>query len=128
MKLKNKMTALGVSIILAVGGTAGIANADTTNIWGTLHPEGYLVKYDKTRIHTFNGPITLNVTDMPSGYLRLGLRDMARRGGPQFTATKQWNKTGSQYWPNIAKGQKFAIQGRMKPAGPDWKWGGRLTY
>ena len=130
MKLKNKMAALGVSVVLAVGGTAGIANADTTSVGGELNTSGSLVQYNTTRTHTFNGSISLNVTNMPSGYLRLGLRNMKVAGGPQFTDTIQWNAPGGKEWYNILKDTKFALQGRMKPGSwySDNYWGGTLTY
>ncbi|MBR5951256.1 MAG: hypothetical protein IKZ87_07475, partial [Actinomycetaceae bacterium] len=91
---------------------------------------GSLVQYNTTRTHTFNGAISLNVTDMPSGYLRLGLRNMKVAGGPQFTDTIQWNARGGKEWYNILKDTKFALQGRMKPGGwySDNVWGGTLTY
>lgn len=129
MKIKNKMAALGVSLVLAVGGTAGIANAATTNIYGELNTGGVPVLYDRTRIHQFTGAISLNVTDMPYGPMELSLRDMGRSGGPQFTVTIKWTGKAKKQWSNIPKGKKFAFKGRMmKASGKDRWWGGSLTY
>ena len=67
---------------------------------------------------------------MPSGYLRLGLRNMKVSGGPQFSQTRQWNDKGAQQWDQVKKGTQFAFQGRMKKSmfWEDNRWGGDLTY
>ena len=74
---------------------------------------------------------SLAVDNMPTGYLRLGLRNMKASGGPQFTDSLQWNTTGAKQWDNILKGTKFAFQGRMQATSSpfaDITWGGNLTY
>ena len=129
MKIKNKIAAFGVSLALAVGGTAGIANAANTNIYGELNTGGVPVLYDRTRIHQSNGSISLSVFDMPYGPLELSLRDMTRKGGPQFTIALKWTGKTRKYWSNIPKGKKFAFKGRMiKAPGKDRWWAGSLTY
>ncbi|MDP9801625.1 hypothetical protein J2S49_001701 [Arcanobacterium wilhelmae] len=113
------------------GAGAAVANADTTRIGGDLNTSGALVKYDYTRTHTFNGPITIDIDDMPSTYLRLGLRNMKIAGGPQFGQSIQWNSVGRHSWTGVRKGTRFALQGRM---GATWfwqrdnHWGGTITY
>ncbi|MDG3132580.1 hypothetical protein MKL26_06060 [Streptococcus suis] len=104
--------------------------ADTSRVSGTLNRSGSLVQYDYTRTHTFNGPISLNIDDLPAGYLRLGLRNMNEAGGPQFTETVQWNVRGTKEWSDILRGTRFAFQGRMKASGwgADTTCGGYLTY
>lgn len=103
---------------------------DNSYVSGRLNTSGSLVQYDYTRTHTFNGPISLSVSDMPRGHLRLGLRNMKQSGGPQFTGTLQWNAKGAKSWDNILKGTRFAFQGRMKACNwfCDNTWGGDLTY
>ena len=90
-----------------------------------------VAQYDYTRTHTYDGPISLAVDNMPTAYLRLGLRNMKASGGPQFTDSLQWNTTGAKQWDNILKGTKFAFQGRMQATSSpfaDITWGGNLTY
>lgn len=128
MKLKKAFTI--VTIAASLCGTISIAYADTSHVGGELNKSGSLVRYDYTRTHTYTGPISLYVDDMPSGYLRLGLRNMKIHGGPQFTKTLQWDRTGTKAWDNILKGTRFAFQGRMKHSSfwSDNTWGGDLTY
>lgn len=131
MKTWKKATLFGIcTSLIAVTTFASPAFADTTYVSGELNSSGSLVQYDYTRTHTFNGSISLSVDDMPSGYLRLGLRNMKKSGGPQFTDSLQWNRTGLKEWPDILKGTRFAFQGRMKQSGwfSDITWGGHLTY
>lgn len=129
MKLKNKIVPLALTITLLVGSTVS-ALAATARVSGDLDSYGNLIQYDYTRTHTFDGPISLSVDDMPSGHLRLGLRNMKQAGGPQFTDSLQWNKPGIKQWSNILKGTRFAFQGRMKSCSfwCDVTWGGNLTY
>lgn len=119
-----------ISGVLLVLGGADIAHADTAYVSGQLNTSGALVKYDYTRTHQFTGPISLHVTDMPSGVLRLGLRNMKKSGGPQFGDSLQWNRTGTKAWDDILVGTRFAFQGRMLASGIflDNTWGGDLTY
>lgn len=129
MNLKKQTIAVALTGLLAVS-TAQMAYADTTRVGGQLNTSGSLVQYDYTRTHTFNGPISLSIDDMPSGYLRLGLRNMKQSGGPQFTETIQWNAKGTKQWDDILRGTRFAFQGRMKQCNfwCDNTWGGGLTY
>lgn len=118
-----------VSMIAAMGIGSSVAFADGQYVGGQLNTSGALVQYSTTRTHTFSGPIALYVDNMPSGYLRLGLRNMNAAGGPQFTNSLQWNARGSQQWDNILVNTRFAMQGRMQAyAGGDNVWGGQLTY
>lgn len=129
MSFKKGFLAATATIAMLVGG-AGVAYADNAYVSGQLNTSGSLVRYDYTRTHSFNGPITLSVNDMPSGHLRLGLRNMKQPGGPQFTHTLQWNDEGAKSWNNILRGTRFAFQGRMKACSwfCDNTWGGDLTY
>lgn len=129
MRLKKNILAFAAAAAILIS-NAGVAYADNSYVSGQLNTSGSLVQYDYTRTHTFNGPISLSVNDMPSGYLRLGLRNMKLPGGPQFTDTLQWNTRGAKSWNNILKGTFFAFQGRMKPCSwwCDNTWGGDLTY
>lgn len=129
MSFKKRILAATAAIAMLAGGT-GVAYADNSYVSGQLNTSGSLVQYDYTRTHTFNGPISLSVSDMPSGHLRLGLRNMKQSGGPQFTGTLQWNAKGAKSWDNILKGTRFAFQGRMKACNwfCDNTWGGDLTY
>lgn len=129
MKLQNSLLAIISTLFLVLGG-AGIALADNAYVKGELNTSGALVKYDYTRTHTYTGPISLSVNDMPSGHLRLGLRNMKQSGGPQFTDSLQWNTTGAKSWDNILENTRFAFQGRMKACKwwCDRTWGGDLTY
>ncbi|UVJ59023.1 hypothetical protein QEV69_07155 [Trueperella pyogenes] len=95
MSFKKGFLAATATIAMLVGG-AGVAYADNAYVSGQLNTSGSLVQYDYTRTHSFNGPITLSVNDMPSGHLRLGLRNMKQPGGPQFTRTLQWNDEGAK--------------------------------
>ncbi|HEM4052124.1 TPA: hypothetical protein U1W00_000030 [Streptococcus suis] len=123
---KKYLGLLGLATLL----TSSIVYADTSRVSGTLNRSGSLVQYDYTRTHTFDGPISLDIDDLPAGHLRLGLRNMNAAGGPQFTNTLQWNVRGLKEWPNILRGTRFAFQGRMKASGwgADNSWGGELTY
>ncbi|MEW6944296.1 hypothetical protein [Trueperella pyogenes] len=129
MSFKKGFLAATATIAMLVGG-ADVAYADNAYVSGQLNTSGSLVQYDYTRTHSFNGPITLSVNDMPSGHLRLGLRNMKQPGGPQFTRTLQWNDEGAKSWNNILRGTRFAFQGRMKACSwfCDNTWGGDLTY
>ncbi|WP_353066773.1 hypothetical protein [Arcanobacterium hippocoleae] len=132
MSFKKRLLAATATIAI-LAGSAGIAYADSSHVSGYLNTSGSLVKYDYTRTHTYNGPISLSVNDMPSGHLRLGLRNMKQSGGPQFTNTLQWNAAGAKSWDNILRGTRFAFQGRMQACSwynvfCDNKWGGDLTY
>ncbi|WP_461186517.1 hypothetical protein [Trueperella pyogenes] len=129
MSFKKGFLAATATIAMLVGG-AGVAYADNAYVSGQLNTSGSLVRYDYTRTHSFNGPIILSVNDMPSGHLRLGLRNMKQPGGPQFTRTLQWNDEGAKSWNNILRGTRFAFQGRMKACSwfCDNTWGGDLTY
>lgn len=129
MSIKKRFLAVAGTVAIFFGG-AGVAYANTSGIGGQLNTSGSLVKYDYTRTHTFSGPITLSVTNMPSGYLRLGLRNMKQPGGPQFSDTIKWNTTGTRSWEGVRKGTRFAFQGRMKQCSwwCDNSWGGTLTY
>lgn len=130
MKSFKKVVIASISGVLLVLGGADIAHADTAYVSGQLNTSGALVKYDYTRTHQFTGPISLHVTDMPSGVLRLGLRNMKKSGGPQFGDSLQWNRTGTKAWDDILVGTRFAFQGRMLASGIflDNTWGGDLTY
>ncbi|WP_231367356.1 hypothetical protein [Schaalia sp. ZJ405] len=129
MSFKKRIVAAGATLII-LAGNAGIAYADNSYVSGQLNTSGSLVQYDYTRTHTYTGPISLSVSDMPSGHLRLGLRNMKQVGGPQFTGTLQWNAKGAKSWENIRSGTRFAFQGRMKACSwlCDNTWGGDLTY
>ncbi|HEL0567450.1 TPA: hypothetical protein TUT10_002028 [Streptococcus equi subsp. zooepidemicus] len=121
---------LGLSLAMLIGFST-IARADNAYVSGQLNKSGSLVQYDYVRTHSYTGPISLSINDMPSGYLRLGLRNMKQSGGPQFTDTLQWNTKGAKQWDDILKGTKFAFQGRMQATGSwfaDITWGGDLTY
>lgn len=129
-KLTKKISALGVVLVM-VFGLGVVAYADNSYVSGELNKSGSLVQYDYVRTHSFTGPISLSVDNMPSGYLRLGLRNMKKSGGPQFTDSLQWNAKGAKQWDNILRGTKFAFQGRMKKTSSwfaDITWGGDLTY
>lgn len=128
-KMKTKLAALALAGVMSVSVT-GTALAANSYVSGELNSSGSLVRYDYTRTHSFTGPITLNVVDMPSGHLRLGLRNMKKAGGPQFTDTIQWNVAGTRSWDRILVGTRFALQGRMKSCWwwCDRTWGGTLTY
>lgn len=129
MAFKKRILAVTAAIAMLASGTS-VAYADNTYVSGDLNTSGALVRYDYTRTHTFNGPITLSVNNMPSGHLRLGLRNMNQSDGPQFTETLQWNAEGTKSWDDILKGTRFAFQGRMKECRwfCDNTWGGSLTY
>lgn len=129
MAFKKRILAATAAIAMLASGT-GVAYAANTYVSGELNTAGTLVQYDYTRMHTFNGPITLSVDNMPSGYLRLGLRNMNQSGGPQFTETLHWNTGGTKSWNDILKGTRFAFQGRMQECRwvCDYVWGGSLTY
>ncbi len=129
MAFKKRILAATAAIVMLASG-AGVAYAANTYVSGDLNTTGSLVQYDYTREHTFNGPITLSVDNMPSVHLRLGLRNMNKSGGPQFTETLQWNARGTKSWDDILKGTRFAFQGRMKECRwfCDNTWGGSLTY
>ena len=121
---------LGCSLVMLFGVSMAVY-ADNAYVSGELNKSGSLVQYDYVRTHTFTGPISLSINDMPSGYLRLGLRNMKQSGGPQFTDTLQWNAKGAKQWDDVLQGTKFAFQGRMKATGSwfaDITWGGDLTY
>ncbi|AOZ73074.1 hypothetical protein BSR29_03070 [Boudabousia liubingyangii] len=128
-KLRMPIVAGTTALLLAIGGT-GLAYADNSYVGGQLNKSGSLVKYDYTRTHTYDGPISLSINDMPSGHLRLGLRNMKVSGGPQFTDTLQWNAVGAKSWDRVKKNTRFAFQGRMKACSwwCDINWGGDLTY
>lgn len=129
MKQKSIKKYAGFLTLLALF-SSSVSYADSSYVSGTLNRSGHLVQYDYTRTHTFDGPISLSITDLPAGYLRLGLRNMNASGGPQFTDTLQWNVTGTKEWGDILRGTRFAFQGRMPESrwGADTTWGGYLTY
>ena len=126
--LKHAIVAVLAAVMTFTG--ASLAHADNSRVGGQLNKSGSLVKYDYTRTHTFTGPISLTIDDMTSTNLRLGLRNMKKDGGPQFTSTLEWSTTGSKAWGNILVGTRFAFQGRMGKCGwfCDYTWGGELTY
>ena len=131
MKKSLKFKSAIAVAIVAVFSCSVVAYADNAYVGGELNRSGSLVKYDYVRTHTYDGPISLSVDNMPAGYLRLGLRNMKQSGGPQFTDSLQWNAKGAKQWDNILKGTKFAFQGRMQATSipfADNKWGGDLTY
>lgn len=124
-----------VAVALGVlAGASSVAYAETNFIEGHMDKTGQLVQYDRVRRHTFTGPITLQVNHMPSGYLRLGLRNMNKKGGPQFTDSYQWDRPGSKSWGNILVNTRFAVQGRMKSCGGWWNlacddyWSGEIIF
>lgn len=130
MKALKRIGCFTTALALTLLVYSSTAYADTSYVSGELNRKGTLVQYDYTRTHTFYGPISLSIDDMPSGYLRLGLRNMRQAGGPQFTESLQWNTVGLKAWDDILQGTRFAFQGRMQPSGwfADITWGGNLTY
>ena len=129
-KLVKKISSLGFALVVIFGLSQAVY-ADNTYVSGELNKSGSLVQYDYVRTHTYDGPISLYIDNMPSGYLRLGLRNMKMSDGPQFTDTLQWNAKGAKQWDDILYGTKFAFQGRMQATSSwfaDINWGGTLTY
>lgn len=125
---------LSFSLITSVTLFGGIATpsvqaAVSHFVQGQLNTRGNLVQYSKVRTHTYEGAIRLNVTDMPYGYLRLGLRDVRYKDGRQLAGTVTWYAKGSKSFGTFKKGTRFAIQGRMQKApGRDNTWGGNLSF
>ena len=111
-KLSLKSRVL-TSVLLTIGlslGTVGVANAATETIRGTLNRGGYLVQYNKVRMHSYTGPVYLRIFDLPSTYVRVGLTDLNHY---QFTNSIQWNWPAKKKWTNVPKGKRFKIQARM---------------
>ncbi|WP_445443226.1 hypothetical protein [Clavibacter sp. km1a] len=133
---RGALAVLGMAAVASFALTASPAMADTTTVGGDLNRSGSLVQYDYTRTHTFEGPISLGVTQMPgSNVLRLGLRNMNASGGPQFTDSVQWNENATKEFTSsgtttILRSTRFAFQGRMGSCslfcGVHWE--GTLTY
>lgn len=129
--MKKKLKRMTAFILTGVMVFQVAVAADTSYVSGNMNRDGTLVQYNSIRTHVNYGSIGLSVNDMPYGYLRLGLRNMSKPDGPQFSRTIQWNQTGTQEWTDVLAGVKFALQGRMKPTTnvlADTKWGGTLFY
>lgn len=126
---KKPLAVVAVTVVVLAFGAAP-AYADTASVGGELNRGGSLVQYNQQRTHAFDGPISMNITDMPGSYLRLGLRNMKKPGGPQFGDSLQWNSPGGQSWDGVKKGTKFALQGRMGKCHffCDNTWAGTLTF
>ncbi|MED9968002.1 MAG: hypothetical protein UFJ18_14670 [Blautia sp.] len=129
--MKKKLKRMTAFILTGVMVFQVAVAADTTYVSGDLNRKGDLVQYNSIRTHVNYGSIGLSVNDMPYGYLRLGLRNMSKPDGPQFSRTIQWDQTGTQEWTDVLAGVKFALQGRMKATSnrfADNTWGGTLFY
>lgn len=133
---RSALAVIGATAVAALALTATPAMADTTTVGGDLNKSGSLVQYDYTRTHTFTGPITLGITQMPgSNLLRLGLRNMNASGGPQFTDSLQWTENATKEFTSggtteILRSTRFAFQGRMGSCGLfcGVHWEGALDY
>lgn len=134
MKKLIKAAAAAIAACGLLLGSTMSAYAETDQVDGHMNKDGSLVQYDRERVHEHNGPIILNITHLPSGYLRMGLRNMRAPGGPQFTDSYQWDHTGAKAWNNILANTHFALQGRMKGCGGWWNltcddyWSGEVTF
>ena len=124
-KRKVGAIATGVAAVTSLGLGASTALAATSVVSGNLNPNGALVQYATYRTKQGYGSIGLNVTNMPSGYLRLGL---INANHVQFSDSIQWNTKGYKSWSGVYSGTRFALQGRMASGGTDTYWSGVLTY
>lgn len=125
---KAGATLAGLALASTVGlgvATANAASTATSYVSGLMNTSGSLTQYNNYRVKNGYGSIGLNIDNMTSGYLRLGLIDTSRN---QFSDSIQWNRVGYDYWYGVQNGTWFAFQGRMAPGGTDNDWGGTLTY
>lgn len=123
-KVAIAITGIALALSMSVGVTSAYAATET--IGGYLNTSGALVQYATYRTKQGTGSIDLNVYNMPSGSLRLGLINTS---GVQFSGSIQWDRPGWDSWLGVYNGTRFAFQGRMQSSFPlDNYWEGTLNY